>query len=451
MPKVSFVTQSSRSADDVGFSPERVVNMYPEMGPQGAKGVLLLRSVLGRATFADTGLPITRAMEYLNGAIWLVTGGALFSINEGGNVTNHGVVGDSTVTTISSNGTYITVAANSTYSVWDGSSMTTPGSGRITNVGTVAHVDHYTLMTEAGGDEFEWTTLSDPTTRNALYFATNESKNDDTLIVLQDGPYAWFFGEESAEIWYNTGQSGADAFTRLSGGAVDTGLLAANLAAITEGGIFFIGDDKVAYITAGAQMQAISTATVNQAIDAETPTHCFYYEDRGHKFCVIRFANRPAWIMDMSTGLWHERSSGVNLGPWDVVDACRGWDDWYCATTAGIVYKMSRTNTDVTDPLLRTLVSSSIYISGNYFSVDGLELLGEFGESAAESEVTFCLSRDGGRTFGSPIYRSAGVLGERLTRVNLRALGSYRDFSFKVEMSDTASMNIYSDANIEVS
>lgn len=450
MPKVTFVTQSSRSADDIGFSPERVVNMYPEAGPQGAKGVLLLRPVLGRTLFADTSTPITRAMEYLNGNIYMVSGGSLFSIAEGGTVTNVGTVGDSEVTTISSNGNYITVAAAQTYSVWDGTAMTTPGSGRITNVGSVAHLDHYTLLTEYGGDEHEWTTLTDPTTRNALYYATNESKNDDTLLVMQDGSYAWYFGEESAEVWYNTGEAGADAFTRLSGGAIDTGLMAANLAAKTEAGIFFVGDDKVAYITSGVQMQAVSTASVNQAINAETPTHCFYYEDRGHRFCVIRFDNRPAWVMDMSTGLWHERSSGVNLGAWDVIAACRGWDDWYCATTDGTVYKMDRSNTDVTSALLRTLVSSSVYVNGEYFSVNDVELLGEFGESTSESELTICLSRDAGRTFGSPIYRSAGVLGERMTRINLRALGSYRDFSFKVEMSDAADLNIYSDANIGI-
>lgn len=450
MPKLPFITQSSRSADDIGYSTARLINVYPEVGPQDGKGPVLLRSVLGRSAFADTSTPVLRAMEYLNGNIYIVTGGRLFSIAEGGNVTNLAAIADDVITTISSNGIYITVVAGGIYYVWDGVTLTTPGSGRISSVGTVGHLDHYTLMTELDGDEHEWTTLADPTSRNSLYFATNEANNDNTLRVITDRLYAWYFGTESTEVWYNTGQSGADALARLSGGAMETGLLAANLLAKTESGLFLIGDDKIAYITVDSQMQPISTPAVNEAIEGETPSHCFYYEDRGHRFCVVRFTNRPAWVYDIATGLWHERSTGVGLGAWDVVSACRAWNKYYCGTTQGVVYLMDRSNTDVTCPLKRYMISSSLDMAGDQFSVAELELLGEYGSSTSEANIVFRISSDGGRSFGSEITRSAGTQGEYLTRVVLRALGRYRNFVIEVTITDATDINIYSQMNVKV-
>jgi len=450
MEKITFVTQSSRLADDAGFDSSRLINVYPEAGPQNGKGPVLLRSVLGREAFAATNTPIVRAMEFFNNKLYVVSGGTLFSISEGGNVDNLDVVGDSVTTTISSNGDYVTVAANGVYSVWDGTSMTTPSGGRISSVGTVAHLDHYTILTERNGDELEWTTLADPTTRDALFFATNESKNDKTLRVLSDRLYLWFFGVNSIEVWYNTGLSDANAFSRISGGALETGLLAANLATKTEAGLFFIGDDKVAYVSAGAALSPVSTPAVNEAINAETPTHCFYYEDRGHRFCVIRFANRPSWIYDISTGLWAERSTGVANGPWDVVAAVHAWGNYYCATIDGTVYKMSRTNTDITDPLRRVMVSSSLYLSGAQFSVSEAEFLGNFGESTNDTTIMFRISRDGGRVYGPLMTRSAGKTGERELRTVLRALGRYRNFSIEVSITDATDINIYSQANVRI-
>ena len=452
MPKVVFASQTSRLDDGQNYSSERMVNTYAEMGPQGAKGPLLMRSVPGRASFATLTVPVMRRMEYVNGNIYAVSGGRLWSISEGAVVTNLAAVDDDAVTTISENGTNVTVCAAGNYYNWDGASITEPGSGRFSNHGTVAHLDHYTLITEKDGDEFEWTTLNDPTTRNATFFATNEADNDSTLKVIVSKLYAYFMGTATTEIWYNTGESNANAFTRLSGGALDRGLLAANLVTKTENGLFLIGDDKVAYLNSGAQFQAVSTGAVNEAINAETPTHTFYYEERGHRFCCIRFSGRPAWVYDMSTGLWHERSSGTAMGAWDVIDTVGAWNKWYCATTDGTIYEMGRDNHEVTDVLMRRVVSNSVVLDGTQFSVAEVEILGNFGESAIgkDVEIVFRISKDGGRTWGPEIYRNAGDLGDRTLRIVLRALGRYRDFCLEYTITDAADINIYSQANLRL-
>lgn len=453
MTKLTFVSQSSRVEDAAGYSSERLINCYGEMGPQGAKGPLLIRSVLGRASFADTSTPVFRAMEYLNGKIYAAGGGRLWSIDSAGTVSNLEAIADDAVTTISSNGTDITVCAGKNYYLWDGTTISQPGSGRFSDEGTVEHLDHYTIITESDGDEFEWTTLNDASTRDATYFATNESHNDDTLRVMVHRLYAYFLGEERTEIWYNSGESGADAFKRLSGGVLDTGLLAANLVTKTETGLFLVGNDKIAYLLQGGEFRAISTPPVNYDIDANDPTHCFYYEDRGHRFCCIRWDDRPAWVYDMSTGLWHERSTGVAEGAWDVIATAGAFGKWYCANSSGVIYEFSRVNTDVTDPLMRRMVSRNIDLGGVQFSVAELELLGNFGDTALgqDVQIMFKLSGDSGRTWGPEIMLPAGDTGDYALRVVLRALGTYRNFAVQVTITDADDINIYSQANVRIS
>lgn len=452
MPKVTFASQSSRSADNIAFSPERLLNLYPEFGPEGAKGIMLLRSVLGQTSFANLGTNTLRAMGEVNGVLYAVGGGNLYSISSGGTTSSLGAVSDDTVTTISGNGTNVTVCAGGNYYVWDGATMSEPGSGRFSSEGTVSFMDQYTIISQQSGQEFEWTTLADPATRVASQYATNESANDDTLRVLADRRELWFFGEQSTEVWYNTGQGGVNAFARLNGGALETGVLAANLAVKADAGIFFIGDDKVAYLASGLQLQPISTPAVNQAIDDSTPTHCFYYEDRGHRFFCIRFSDRPAWCYDASTGLWHERSTGVNHGAWEVIATAKAFGKWYHATSTGVIYEASRTNADVSHALRRTAISRNLYLEGNQFTVAELEFLMRLGDHTLGRDATLMLkvSRDGGRTFGSEMTLSAGGLGEFETRVIKRALGRGRQFCVDVSMTDADEITLYSDANVRV-
>lgn len=452
MTKVTFVSQSSRADDAVAFSPERLINLYPETAPEAAKGALLLRSELGQVAFAELGIGALRAMSTVNGVIYAVGSGKLFSVSSGGTVSMLAVLEDDPVTTIDGNGTDVVITANGNYYVWDGAAISQPGGGAFDNEGTVSFIDQRTIITEKDGARFEWTDVADAKSRDALNVASNESKNDNTLRVLADRRELWFFGGESIEIWYNTGQGGPDAFERINGGALETGALAAPLMVKMDYGIFFIGDDKIAYMTQGLGISPISTPAVNQSIEASTPTHCFYYEDQGHKFFAIRFSDRPAWIYDQSTGLWHERSTGVNHAPWDALATTKAFGKWFVGTATGSIREMSRVNTDVGTPLKRTAVSRSLYLDGEQFSVSELEFLARIGESdiGRDAEVIARFSEDGGRTWSLEDTRSLGDIGDRTRYAVYRALGRYRDFVVEFSITDAADISMYSDANVKV-
>jgi hypothetical protein len=450
MAKLTFFAQSAKDVANEQASGERLLNCYPEQVAAGGRTAFALRSVLGQATFATTGAVLVRAMASVNNQLYAVVGGSLYHIDKNAVVTSLGTIADDVETTISGNGTNVTVCAGGNYYVYDGASVTTPGSGRFSSEGTVGFIDQYTIITEKSGNEFEWTTVAIPGTRNAANFATNEGDNDNILRVHADGPVLIFMGEKSIEMWQNTGASNENAFARLPGGVINQGCLGVNLSTKLDSGVFFVGDDKACYIFRGAGLETVSGPGVVSAIIAETPTHVFYYEDRGHKFACVRFDSRPAWCYDLTTGAWHERGTGT--GAWEVVATVNVYGQWYCGLNTGQIYEMSRTNTDISQALQRKMVSRSIYMAGDQFSVSELECLARVGRSNLGSDATVTLrtSRNNGETWGAQITQSLGDQGDYDTRAVFRALGSYRSFTAELSTADAADITFYSDANVRL-
>jgi len=452
MPKLTFVTQSSRFDSAKSFTSERLVNLYPVAGPAGAKSPILLRPVLGQSVFSSISVGITRAIAEVNGVLYIVGSGSLYSLTEAGVWMNLGSIDDDVVTTISGNGDYVVVVAGGKYYVYDGVSISEPAGGRFDGGGTATYIDNRTIITEYGGQEFEWTDLADPTSRQALNYATNGSKNDKTLLVLADRRELWFFGEDSSEVFYNTGQSGPDAFVRISGGAIETGILAANLAVKMSAGIFLVGNDGVAYITNGLNLTPVSTPAISQAINKSTPTHCFYYEDDGHKFCVIRFGDRPAYVFDITTGIWHERATG-EFGPWEVVGMAKLAGSWHCALDSGKVYKVGRTGADISGAIIKTAISKTLTVDGKLFGVGKVEVLASVGASdiGRDAVISMAASKDSGLTWGTARERSLGDLGDTMQVVKWHGNGRWYNFAVKLQITDPADVSLYGDVNIEVS
>lgn len=452
MPTFPLAVQSSRRGDDPGASSERLINVYPQPGAERSRSGFVLRSVLGLTTKADLGVTITRAIHAANGCLWVAGSGALYEI-DGTTfaVNNRGAITDSADTFFSANGTNITLCAGGTYYVWDGAALTTPTGGRITTESTVDFASGYTLLTDSTSGEFEWTDLNLPKTRNALYFATAESQNDNLRRVVVNGREVWLFGAESTEVWYNTGQAGALAFKRLPGAAIPEGVLAASLAVPIGGRVFFVNHLGVVNQTEGLSFAPISTPPVEVATRESTPTHAFAYSDEGHTFFCVRFSDRPAWVFDLKTRRWHERASGVDWHEWEVIGTAQLNGKWYGVNTLGKIYEMGRTNDDAGNELVRVIQSPAAYAEGEYISVTRFELLGEIGTSDIGRDVTVALqiSRDGGFAWEPQLFRSFGTQGEYRKRAVWGALGGGEQLSARLVCSDPADVNIYSNANVE--
>lgn len=457
-----------------------MLNCYPVPAAEGARARYVVRSVPGLADFSGVRGPFLRAMRRIEGKLYVAAAGGLHRIEESGVATFLAAIPDDPNTTLSGHRSAVVVASGGSYSVWSDDALTQPGDGRIGLVSSADFSDQYTLLFEQGGREIEWTELGDPLTRDALNFATAEARDDPNIRGIVSGAYVWVFKENSAEIWGVT----SNGFARLPGAVVDIGLLRFNLVTEHPGGLFFIGSDRTAYLTEGAGVRPISTPPVAQALERETATHCFYYEDRGHRFCVIRFSDRPAWCFDLSTSMWHERATAG--GAWEVVAAEFVYGRWHLGTATGRVYRATINPTDAGRPLRRVMTSRPAYQEGQRFVVSQVEFLGRFGQHAVEElgpqylltedgailededgqpiildglalETTLrapriCLriSRDGGVTFGLPKIQSLPVRGDHQMRCTFGPLGQFRNFAVEVSITDPVDIPMLSDANVRL-
>jgi hypothetical protein len=383
----------------------------------------------------------------------------------------------------------ITITADGVYYVWDGDALTQPAGGAFSDVGSVIFFKQFTVMSERGGRRIQWSAVGDPETLNGLYFATAEARDDRIIRLIEFGDYFAVMKEHSVELWGATGIGGSSAFRLTEGGVIERGLKDFCLACRTPDGVFFIGEDNVAYFAGlGSAPSPVSTATVNSAIATGEPTDCCYYEDRGHRFCVLRFDDRPAWVFDVSLGTWHERAHGVDLRPWDVVASAFRNGNWHLGSRIGQVSTLGDAPYDGAFPMRRVIRSRNLFSEGKRFRIALLEIEGLFGkyevtevapnwltdsngfplldqdgrwiEANDQWPVTYQnragyidlkVSKDGGHTFGLPKRRSIGRVGYYRAKAKWQALGQYEDFVAEFSMTDPVDVPILSEASVQVS
>lgn len=430
-----FFTQSSRDPDNRWANTARLVNCYREASGDGR---VTVKSVLGTEAFAVTGSIFTRAMEFYRDRLYMVAGERLFEVNANGDVSNLGAVADSPDTTISSNNGDITVAAGGNYYVWNGTALSQPATGAFSDFGSVTFYGQLTVLTERDGRRVQWSGVADATTLGGLDFATTESRDDSNLRAQPINGELWIFKERSIERWYQDGAGLAS----IPGGTLDIGLKSFRLLTpMGGGGAFFIGDDNRAYIA--PDMAPVSTVPVETSISQEAPSECFYYEDEGHKFCVLNFTDRPAWVLDVTTGEWHERAEGNALGAWNVQASVQGFGSrYYLGSYTGQVLRLLRSNADWNGHLVRRAVGRTFQASGEKFGVAEMQIQGRFGQSMNSPEITLRTSGNFGFSFGQARVRVLGEIGQQDSRIVFRNLGRFRQFTPELTWTDEYDFNL---------
>lgn len=471
MPKIAFVGQSRQDQDNRGSNTARLINCYREAVGEGKH---VLKPVLGMRSFAETGSVFTRAAHVMNGALYAVVGGVLFSIASDGTATNLGAVVDSEETTIDSNNGVLTIVAGGRYWTWDGTTLSEPGTGAFPSFGSVDFIGQRTILTEKDGRRFQWSDVAAPDTLSGA-FATTESRDDNNLRVVAFADTLWFFKEKSIEQWYETGDS--DVFAPMGGGAIDIGLKGYGLVVKAPRALFFVGTDNKVHIASGGGAKPISTVAVETAIKNSTPTHCFYYQDEGHEFIVVRFDDRPAWVFDLSMGEWHERAEGLGLGAWSATAAVNAYGRFLTATLTGEFFEMVPSGMDGTIPVICEAQSLTLHMDSKRFNIPMLELFGRVGvhdvgapeilqieglevldagdggallisdgDPDAQAQIELYVSRDWGHTWSAPKPRGLGVRGDYDKRLVWRGLGRFRQVTARVRWSDSPGIPINAEA-----
>lgn len=458
---------SSQDSDNRGASTSRLINCYrqPVMGEGRTRAVL--KSVLGTTAFAAIGSVFFNGAYTFGGDMYAAYDGAMFRVSAMGTVTNIGTIASGDAS-ISSNNQYLTIAAGGAYFTYLGT-IQSQDTGALSSVGSIDYLDQYTVLTEKNGRRWAWSALADPTDIPVLNFATAEATDDNLLRVVTLNGRVVLFKETGREVWTNTGLAGAEAFTRID--AKNVGLKSFNLVTKTDEALFFIGNDNIARMTLdGLEARKFSYPPVDTAISQNNATHCFYYEDEGQKFCVIRFSDRTSWVLDLATAEWHERAEGADHDPWSVLGVVKRQNDWYGFRGDGQVLRFTRNNADALtvgggfglgfgpgfakpsplDALRRTAVSQTFYFPEGA-SVDELEIFFRtgFSDLRRDAQTWLRVSRDGGHTWTPGKWRSLGAAGEYRQKATWRALGNANQFTIEINISEPDEIPVWSDFMME--
>jgi len=312
----AYVARSVNAADN------RMVNLYPEIVPEGGKEAAFLQRAPGLRLLATVGTGPIRGLNSFNGNLYVVSGEQLYKVDSTYVVTLIGTVsGSSAPVSMANNGTQLFVACNGPSFVYNSSTL---AFGAITDPDfpgalTVSYLDGYFVFIEPNSQKVWVTALNDPTSIDPLDFASAEGDPDGLVSSIVDHSQVWLFGTSSVEVWYNSGNADFP-LQRIEGAFNELGCAATFSVAKLDNSLYWLGQDArgqgIIYRANGYTGQRVSTHAVEwqiQQYDDLSDAVAYTYQQDGHSFYVLNFPSANAtWVYDVATQAWHERAGWVN-------------------------------------------------------------------------------------------------------------------------------------------
>ena len=318
----AYVARSVNAADN------RMVNLFPEIVPEGGKEPAFLNRAPGLRQVVTVGDGPIRGLWAFDGNMYVVSGNELYKVDANYTVTLLGTVsGSPGPVSMADNGAVLFVACNGpsyTYFTLTNSfqQITDP---QFEGAVTVSYLDGYFVFNPPDAQRINSvSTLTSggyiyPLVFDATEFASAEGAPDNTVGIIADHRELWVFGDNSVEVWYNSGDVDFP-FTRIQGAFNELGCAAAFSIAKMDNGLFWLGKDArgqgIVYRANGYTGQRISTHAVEWQIQQYgdlSDAIGYTYQQDGHSFYVLIFPSAGAmWVYDVSTQAWHERAGFSN-------------------------------------------------------------------------------------------------------------------------------------------
>ena len=314
----TYVTRSVNAAD------ARMVNLFPEVIPEGGKEPAYLQRCPGLQNLATIGNGPIRglwAFSSDNTVAFVVSGNSLYKINTSYSATLLGTIAGTGPVSMADNGTQLFIAANGPGYIYNNTTnvfapITDPDyPGAV----TVGYLDGYFVFNEPNSQKIWVTSLFDGTSVDPLDFASAEGSPDGVVGLIVDHRQVWVYGTNSVEVWYDTGASDFP-LQRIDGAYNEIGCISAYTIAKMDNSLFWLGADArgqgIVYRANGYTGQRVSTHAVEwhiQQYGTLTDALAYTYQQDGHSFYVLIFPSaNTTWVFDVATGAWHERAGWSN-------------------------------------------------------------------------------------------------------------------------------------------
>ena len=315
----SYVARSVNAADN------RMVNLFPEVVPEGGKEPGFLNRAPGLKFLQTIGDGPIRALwshQTSNNNFYVVSGMEVYRVFDlDGTPELIGRVSGTGPVSIADNGTQIFFACNGPSYIYNQQTrvfapITDPDfPGAV----TVGYLDGYFVFNEPNSQRVWVTSLLDGTSVDPLDFASAEGSPDGLVAINVDHREAWLFGSDSVEVWYDAG--GADfPLVRIQGAFNEIGCAAPFSVAKLDNSLFWLGQDArgqgIVYRANGYTGARVSTHAIEYAIAQYgdiSDAIAYTYQQEGHTFYVLTFPSASAtWVYDAATQAWHERAGLTN-------------------------------------------------------------------------------------------------------------------------------------------
>lgn len=452
---------------------ERTVNLYPEKSEsQGAASRAALYPTPGVTQISAAASGPGRGHLYIGGREFAVFNTSFSEIDVFGTITNRGTVeSGANPATLSYNGDgggeILVTSGNRAYIFDLATNAFTEIAALFGKAHRGAQLDGYFIVLDAAASKFYISDLLDGLTwQTGLKFAQRSQAPDPWKAMEVVGRYIWLVGEQTSEVWYDSG-SFPFPFAPHPSGLIQYGISAAFSLRSAEGTLCWLGcssaGDRYVLKASGFNAEKISTAALenafrayNSVVDAQADI----YSDRGHLFYLLHFPIENAtWAYDLNTGIWCER------GTW--VPALNRYVTWrprwhaqafgehrILDASTGSLYRMSSDiGTDVDGLAIRRLRRAPVLATGQDAGAQAelipnqrlfhasYELAMETGLGNAvapgdDPRVMLRYSNDGGRTFGSELWRSAGKAGDYMRLVIWNRMGQARQRVVEISFTD---------------
>jgi hypothetical protein len=317
----SPILGSAYTARSVNAADNRMINLFPEIIPEGGKTPAFLNRAPGLKLEVAVGTGPVRGMWTFNDYAYIVSGNTLYKMDTQYNITALGVVANDGPVSMTDDGTYLAVACNGPTFYYN---SVTDTFGQITDIDfpgalTISYLNGYFVFIEPNSQKVWTADLLNPTSIDPLNFASAEGSPDGLVSSITDHSEVWLFGTNSVEVWYNAGGAGFP-LQRIQGAFNEIGCAATFSVAKLDNGLFWLGSDArgrgIVYRANGYTGTRISTHAVEWQIQQYgdiSDAIAYTYQQDGHAFYVLTFPTANAtWVYDVATLAWHERASFTN-------------------------------------------------------------------------------------------------------------------------------------------
>lgn len=449
----------SRSA---AVTAAQLQNFYLESRPQGEKSQLVAYGTPGLdlfATFGDTPVRGMLTVEPVD-KFYPVHRGTLYSVNNAGTKTSLGTLAttEGNVYQAHDGTVLLTVDGTSGYTLNTGTDAfaTVVDADFIATPKTVTWIDGYFVV--ANRSVFQIST--DGTSWNAADIGVPESNPDGIVRVFADHGQLTIFGDISTEFWENTGATDFP-FSPIKSATIEWGCASAASVCKFNDSVAFLAQNRMGQVSVamlkGYTPQIISTPDIDNIINGYASVNdatAFSYMLGGHPMYQINFpAAGYSWLFDASTGKWSSlKSYGISRQRSEI---------GIQFITRTIVSDYSTGDLYEINPLTYTengeMIESEI-VSENIadpdktpfpidrFRVDMETGVGLVTGQGSDPQVMLQVSEDGGNSWGSEMWMTAGAIGVYGRRVEWRRLGAPQsgEVVFKVRITDPVKRAIVS-------